>query len=129
MRVPTDRSLASWIRELEEAGEVWKFYKTTEWRELRRKTLETEHFECEACRKHGRYRRAVLVHHVNEVRKRPELALSLWYKDTDGVSKKNLQALCFECHEIAHGRAYAGRGEKAQAEREREAEERFPERW
>ena len=129
MRVPSDRSLASWIRELIAEGQIVRFYKCDEWRELRRQTLENEHFECEECRKRGKYRRAVLVHHVNEVRKRPELALSLWYKDTDGVIKKNLQALCFECHEKAHGRAYAGRGEQAQAEREREAEERFPERW
>ena len=112
MRAPTDRSLASWIRELEEAGEVWKFYKTKLWREVRQKVLEDGHFECAECAKHGKYKRAVLVHHVNELRKRPDLALSLYYKDRDGTTKPNLVPLCFNCHEIAHGRAYAGRGER-----------------
>lgn len=34
-----------------------------------------------------------------------------------------------EHHEEAHGRAFSGRGDALQAERERRAEEEFPERW
>lgn len=129
MRRPSDRSLESWIRELIAEGRLYRFYKSTEFVELRRQVLAREHNECVECRKRGRYRRAKVVHHVNEVRDRPDLALSLYYKDTDGTVKPNLIPLCQECHERAHGRAYAGRGEDVQTKREQEAEKRFPERW
>lgn len=34
-RVPRDRTLAQWIRELEARGKLWEFYQTLEWRRLR----------------------------------------------------------------------------------------------
>lgn len=129
MRAPTDRSLASWIRELMEAGEVWRFYRTREWLELRAEVLRDSHYECRACAEHGKYRRARVVHHVHEVRDRPDLALTRWVREPDGTVTENLLPLCQEHHEEAHGRCFSGRGEAAQARREAEAEELFPERW
>lgn len=129
MRVPTDRSLASWIRELEAEGKLYRFYKSNEFRALRAEVLRDHHNECAECAKRGRYRRAKVVHHVHEVRDRPDLALTRWVREPDGTVTENLIPLCQECHEIAHGRAYAGRGEDAQERKEKEAEERWPERW
>lgn len=129
MHCPSDRSLESWIRELIAEGRLYRFYKSEEFQELRAQVLRDHHNECAECAKRGKYRRAKVVHHVHEVRDRPDLALSMYYRDADGTVKPNLVPLCQECHERAHGRAYAGRGEDMQAKREQEAEQRFPERW
>lgn len=108
MRVPLDRSLTSWIRELEKEDKLYKFYKTQDWQMLRNEVLEEAHYECEKCRERGLYSRAKLVHHENEVRDRPDLALSKYYTDEEGNKKKNLLALCQNCHEEEHERAYIG---------------------
>lgn len=108
MRVPRDRSLASWIRELEREGRLYRFYKTDEWKGLRRLILEESHNECAHCKERGEYGRAVTVHHVNEVRDRPELALSRTYIDARGKVRPNLVPLCFRCHNKAHGRDFCG---------------------
>jgi 5-methylcytosine-specific restriction endonuclease McrA len=108
MQVPLDRSLASWIRELEKEDKLYKFYKTQDWQMLRNEVLEEAHYECEKCRERGLYSRAKLVHHKNEVRDRPDLALSKYYTDEEGTTKKNLLALCQNCHEEEHERAYIG---------------------
>lgn len=112
MRVPTDRSLVSWLLELFALGQEYKFYKTQEWLQLRQEILEDNHYECEKCREKGIYTRAKLVHHVNEVRHRPDLALSKTYRDDEGNEQKNLMALCQNCHEEEHERAYVGQVNK-----------------
>lgn len=105
MRVPKDRSLASWIRELAKEGKLYRFYKTDEWRSLRAAVMADAHGECEWCReKAGPPVRATCVHHVNEVKDRPELALSRYCTDAEGNMQRNLWAICEACHNRAHGR-------------------------
>lgn len=104
MKLPSDICLADWIRGLVRTGEIYKFYKTTEWLELRDEILRDGHYECARCLERGRYTRAVMVHHVNEVRKRPDMALSRTYIDNEGREQKNLVPLCFNCHEKEHDR-------------------------
>lgn len=129
MHVPYDRSLAAWIRELIRDGEIWRFYKTREFMDLRQKVLNEFHHECADCLEKGRYTRAVLVHHEKEVRDRPDLALSEWYVDGDGNRRRNLVPLCFNCHELRHNRAYHGKNRHKRDRKREEIEERFPERW
>jgi 5-methylcytosine-specific restriction endonuclease McrA len=51
----------------------------------------------------GKERTAKLhVHHVNELRDRPDLALSRWYTDDKGQRQPNLVPLCKTCHNIVH---------------------------
>ena len=104
MRVPSDKSLASWIRELIAQGKLYKFYKTDEWKDLRRSILEENHYECAHCREQGKYSKATTVHHVQEVKVRPELALSRTYIDKDGVVRIQLVPLCKRCHNEVHDR-------------------------
>lgn len=104
MRVPVDVSLAAWIRQLIEIDRLYRFYKTDEWLWLRAAVLKEKHDECEACKACGIYSRAVTVHHVNEVKARPDLALSRMYRDTAGALRPNLVALCDRCHNKAHHR-------------------------
>ena len=83
------------------ATDATKFYKTTEWEKLRLQVLKLDHYECQRCKsKYKRIKRARYVHHVNELKDRPDLALSIY--DEDG--KRNLISLCFNCHEEIHDR-------------------------
>lgn len=102
MRMPTDIPLATWIRQLIKANRIELFYKCQEWIELRLEVLIDNHYECAECLKRGIYTRADCVHHVNEVRKRPELALSKYYVDAEGKKQKQLVPLCNKCHNIIH---------------------------
>ena len=102
LRVPLEMSLAKWIRQLIRQGKIEQFYYTKEWKELRQEVLEEHHYECQECLKIGRYTRAVCVHHVNEVKDRPDLALSKYYVDHKGVEHKQLVPLCNRCHNLVH---------------------------
>lgn len=102
MRIPTDISLASYILKLIVEDRVVEFYQTDEWKELRSEVLDEHNHECHECLKLGRYTKADCVHHVNEVRNRPDLALSKTYTDSEGKKHKQLVPLCNACHNIVH---------------------------
>lgn len=102
MKIPKNITLAAYIRRLIAEDKVELFYQTDEWKDLREKVLQDFHFECQECLKRGKYTRAICVHHVNEVRHRPELALSRHYVDSKGNTQANLVPLCNQCHNIAH---------------------------
>lgn len=112
-----------WIRQLIKEDKLYKFYKSDEWLQLRAEVLRDNHYECVHCLKRGRYTRAVMVHHVNEVRKKPSMALTKTYIDKTGQERMNLVPLCFACHEAEHDRF-----EKVRAE---QGKEKFSneERW
>lgn len=106
MRIPRDIPLRVYILRLIAADKVEKFYQTEDWRDLRADVLEDFHNECQECLKRGEYTRADCVHHVNEVRVRPDLALSRWYVDEHGKKQPNLVPLCKTCHNIVHDKLY-----------------------
>ncbi|MCQ2499734.1 MAG: HNH endonuclease [Lachnospiraceae bacterium] len=104
--------LKQWIEELIAKKELWRFYKSKEWTELKEKILEENHYECEICRSNGiitRYdidaegnkRLLSTVHHVQFVRKHPALALSRTYT-YKGKEYKNLIPVCKACHNKLH---------------------------
>lgn len=101
----SNAELATWIRGLIRDGQIYKFYKSKEWIELRNEVMRDDHYECQHCLKRGIYTRAEMVHHVNEVRKRPDMALTKEYTDAITKEKKrNLVSLCNSCHELEHDR-------------------------
>lgn len=110
------KELATWIRGLIQENKLYQFYKSKEWIELREKILRQNHYECEWCREKGKIRKAEEVHHVQYVRKHPESALDEYYT-FNGVQRKNLLALCHDCHDKAHGRM--GHQERKQFNEER----------
>lgn len=93
--------LVKWINELIEKDELWRFYKSTEFRRLKEEVLREQHYECQECKKLGKITEAEIVHHVQFVRKYPELALSKYYT-YKGKQYKNLVALCKPHHNKAH---------------------------
>lgn len=104
-RIPSDVPLATWIRQLIAEDKIYQFYKSDEWIRLRDEVLRDAHYECQECLKNGIYKRAEMVHHVNEVRKRPDLALTREFVDQiTGEKLINLIALCNPCHEREHDR-------------------------
>lgn len=102
MRIPKDIPLAKWIRQLIAEGKEAKFYLTEDWKELRLDVLREHHYECQECLKTGIYTRADCVHHANEVKKRPDLAMSRFYIDQEGNRQQNLVPLCNKCHNVVH---------------------------
>nr|DAH74360.1 MAG TPA: HNH endonuclease bacteriophage, HNH Endonuclease, DNA.52A [Caudoviricetes sp.] len=85
------------LRGLLDAGSEHEFYSWTEWRKLRRDVLSMDNHECQECKRRGVYSRASIVHHVQHLRDRPDLALSVY----DG-SRRQLEAVCKRCHEALH---------------------------
>ena len=102
MRIPKDISLAVFIKRLIAADKIEQFYLSEDWRELREDVLDFYHNECQECLKKGTYTEADCVHHVNEVRIRPDLALSRYFIDNKGNKQANLVPLCNQCHNIVH---------------------------
>ena len=92
--------------------EAKQFYKSQAWERRRLKVLQLDHYECQHHKQRGQYRRANTVHHVLELKDRPDLALSIWHE-----GKRQLLSLCKDCHEEVHGY------------RHQTAEPLTPERW
>lgn len=88
MRIPGDRPLESWIRDLMEHGRLYAFYQSDDWQELRDAVLLDHNYECEMCAAEGRYGRADTVHHEHEVRREPSMALTRFVTTDDGESAR-----------------------------------------
>lgn len=92
------------IKDLISSDTLNKFYTGYDWIALTHEVRKEQHNECQICRENGKYRRARIVHHVKQLRKHPELAYSKTYTDENGKVHRQLLCLCFDCHEIVHGR-------------------------
>lgn len=95
------RELVKWIENLKQDNELWKFYKSKEFRHLKDEVLEEQHYECQKCKEDGIITKADTVHHIQFVRKYPELALSKYYT-YKGKQYRNLIAVCKSCHSKLH---------------------------
>ena len=80
-----------------QSGEEWRFYSWGEWRACRREVLRLDRYECQRCKAAGRYSRAEIVHHIEPLRNRPDLALSIWNGEN-----RQLISVCKRCHEALH---------------------------
>ena len=83
------QDLIKWIAAMQD---VHQFYKSTVWKHKRKEILRRDNFECQMCKKAGKYSGAVVVHHIKHLKDCPALAL------TDS----NLISLCADCHNIVH---------------------------
>lgn len=101
--------LVKFIRECEEKNKMYLFYKLKQWTKLRDEVLKDSHNECYDCKQKGKItlgteEEPLEVHHINFVKIRPDLALSRYYVDNNGIEHPNLVALCHRCHDKRHGR-------------------------
>ena len=85
-----------------------RFYHSREWKRVSREVLAEQHYECQICKE--RHKLTLLnhtranIHHINEVKDRPDLRLSKFYIDANGVKRRNLIAVCDVCHNELHNR-------------------------
>jgi 5-methylcytosine-specific restriction enzyme A len=86
------RERLRWLEGLIKQDKLIPFYKCREWRSLRLEALERDNNECQECKRKGKYKRAQNVHHLVEVKDRPDLALTL----------DNLECVCIPCHNAIH---------------------------
>ena len=78
-------------------GKAGYFYDWPEWKAVRDDVLRMDNYECQLCKARGRHSKAIIVHHVNHLKDRPDLALSVW----DGQDRQ-LVSVCRKCHEELH---------------------------
>lgn len=71
-----------------------KFYRSKDWRTLRVEALERDNYECQQCKRQGKFSEGKNVHHLKEIYHHPDLALVL----------DNLETLCIQCHNVEHKR-------------------------
>ena len=69
-----------------------KFYLCKDWKKKRKEVLRRDHYECQRCKRNHKVSKATTVHHIKQLKERPELAL-----DDD-----NLESLCGDCHNLEH---------------------------
>lgn len=77
--------------------ETLRFYLGSEWKAVRDEVLRLDHNECQMCKAQGKYTKAQVVHHVQHLKDRPDLALTIWHR-----GQRQLVSLCNECHNKAH---------------------------
>ena len=75
------------------------FYISADWQRVRREVLKADKYECQICKRKGRYTKAIIVHHVNHLKDKPEWSLKKTYIDENGKEKRNLISVCRDCHE------------------------------
>lgn len=91
-------------------GQEEAFYKSWTWQMKRLEILERDNNECQRCKKKGRVSKGEVVHHIKELKDRPDL----------GVTDENLVTVCYQCHNIIHERFEGKKSDK---------QIKFPERW
>ncbi|MGW7930608.1 HNH endonuclease [Staphylococcus xylosus] len=81
--------------------ETKRFYNSKAWKVTREKVLERDNFECQECKKAGKFsgnrpdkHKSLDVDHIKELETHPELAHDL----------DNLITLCVSCHNKKHNR-------------------------
>lgn len=87
------------IRQWIETGQEHRFYTSRTWIRKAARVRRADHGECVLCKARGRYSRGELVHHVQHLRDRPDLALEEIDPDTGA---RQLITLCKRCHEEMH---------------------------
>lgn len=97
----SEEQLERWILQLIKEGQLIKFYKSKDWRELSEQIKKENNYECVFCKRKGIHTPARSVHHVQWVRKHPRLALSRTYT-YKGKTYDNLIPLCESCHNEQH---------------------------
>ena len=80
-------------------GTQHSFYTSAAWYKVRREVMRLDHYECVRCKSKGNvYTGRLIVHHINHLEDRPDLALSIY----DENGKRNLECLCQKCHMAEH---------------------------
>lgn len=116
-------TVEKWIKELIERDQIEKFYHSGAWLKKAEEVKKLDNYECKICRQEGKVTTCgsrhddgrlvqISVHHKQDVRKHPELALSIWYIDDNGEKKRNLITVCETHHNLIHKKFQRKKKEK-----------------
>ena len=94
-------ALSIWILNLISKNRLHDFYTSAIWLNVRQEVLVEFKYECQHCKARGYFKKADTVHHVQFLKKHPDLALSKAYI-YEGKVYINLLPLCHDCHERVH---------------------------
>lgn len=87
------------LQRLIDDGHAEKFYSWKSWGKVRQEVFKLDHWECQKCKRKGRYRKGYIVHHIKHLKDRPDLAMSVFDPET---GERQLETVCKECHEEEH---------------------------
>lgn len=104
--------IAKWFSQYKASETVGNFYHTTAWRKKRKQILQRDNHECQMCKGEGGYSKGNVVHHIEHLEDRPDLALE----------DNNLMTVCEACHNKLHP-------ERWDVGRVAKRKEITPERW
>lgn len=108
------KDFLKWLKQLIADNQLEKFYHCSEWIKVAAQVKALDNNECQQCKRAGRVTTAghssggagkpvqMSAHHWMEVKKYPELALSIWYEDADGIRRRNIEYVCETCHNMIH---------------------------
>lgn len=91
-------------------GREGYFYKSWAWQKKRREVLKRDNYECQRCKRLGRVSKGEVVHHIKELKDRPDL----------GMTTGNLISVCYQCHNVIHERFEGKKSDK---------QIKIPEKW
>lgn len=86
------------LKSLISEGREHSFYTSYAWNKVRSEVLKMDNYECQLCKKEGRYSHGDIVHHIHHLKDYPELALSIY----DESGERNLITVCKRHHEMEH---------------------------
>jgi 5-methylcytosine-specific restriction protein A len=69
------------------------FYKSKEWRRLRKKVIARDNGLCQRCLKSSKFKAGEICHHIIEIKED-------WGKRLD---ESNIEFVCMQCHNQIHG--------------------------
>lgn len=84
--------IEEWVKNCICNNDMHAFYTSPAWRHLQAQVLKRDHYECQRCKAKGLVSQARTVHHIQYVKKRPDLALD----------PSNLESICESCHWEEH---------------------------
>ncbi len=99
INIHNQEEVGKWVQQLIDEERLHEFYTSSYWLNLRDEVLEEFKYECQDCKKRGKYKKATIVHHVKHLREHPRLALSKTYIDENGKEQIQLKPVCKSCHE------------------------------
>jgi len=84
--------LFAWGKPMTYTHDNDSFYESKQWRQKRAAILARDNYQCQICKRYGKLKQAVVVHHKKELSDFPELSLE----------GSNLISICASCHNRLH---------------------------
>lgn len=131
-----NEEVRQWVTGLIKQGKTHQFYTSPQWRKVSEKVKDIDKNECQWCKRQGKVTAAgmrtrkgkrvqISAHHRKEVKRYPELALSIYYTDDQGRVQRNIECICESCHYKEHNKRKYRKGKKEEGKPEKYVNEEW----